>query len=108
MARTEDYVRQDDAGVFRIAGTRVMLDSVVAGFREGHSPETIQQQYPSLSLEHVYGALAHYLSHADELHAYFAEQDEVWEHWRVKSQDLESPLIERLRALRHKRAAKAS
>ena len=32
-------------------------------FRSGESPETIQQQFPSLSLEQVYGAIAFYLGH---------------------------------------------
>ncbi len=40
------YVTLDADGVMRVAQTRVMRDSVVAAFEEGHSAETIQQQYP--------------------------------------------------------------
>ena len=47
------YVRKDDHGVLRVGETRVMLDSVVAGFHQGHSAETIAQQYPALTLEEV-------------------------------------------------------
>jgi uncharacterized protein (DUF433 family) len=108
MSGTEDYVGLDDAGVFRVAGTRVMLDSVVAAFHEGHSPETIQQQYPALSLEQVYGALTYYLSHPEEVHAYLEEQDRLWNQWRSRSERSESPVIERLRALRGTPATKAS
>lgn len=43
---------------FKIAGTRVSLDSVVLLFREGLSAESIVESYPSLSLEQVFGALA--------------------------------------------------
>jgi len=39
----------------------VSLDSIVYAFREGESPETIQQNFPSLTLEQVYGAIAFYL-----------------------------------------------
>ena len=39
-----------------------MLDSVVAAFHQGHSAETIAQQYPALSLEEIYGAITYYLA----------------------------------------------
>ncbi len=55
MSGADKYVREDAHGVLRIGGGRVMLDSVVAAFEQGHSPETIRAQYPSLSLEEVYG-----------------------------------------------------
>jgi uncharacterized protein (DUF433 family) len=100
MAGNEGYVREDDEGVYRVAGTRVMLDSVVAAFHQGHSPETMQQQYPALTLEQVYGALTFYLSHSDEVSAYLERQDEVWSEWQVRSEDASSPVVERLRALR--------
>ncbi len=45
MQSTDPYVRMDPHGVMRVGETRVMLDSVVAAFEQGHSPETIQQEY---------------------------------------------------------------
>jgi len=108
MSGMEEYVRRDEEGVIRVAETRVMLDSVIAAFHEGHSPETIQQQYPALSLEQVYGALTYYLSHPDEVRAYLRQQDQVWEMWKARSYHSESPVIERMRALSKARATKAS
>jgi hypothetical protein len=35
-------------GVLGAGDTRVMLDSVIAGFDLGHSAETIAQQFPAL------------------------------------------------------------
>ncbi len=67
MQQPKSYVRTDEHGVMRVGGSGVMLDSVVARFQQGHSPETIQQQYPALSLEEVYGALTWYLAHAEEV-----------------------------------------
>ena len=64
MSATTSYVRVDPHGVHRVADTRVMLDSVVAAFHQGNSPETIQQQYPALSLEEVCGSIAYYLANA--------------------------------------------
>lgn len=100
MNAKKQYVRCDEQSVMRVGHTRVMLDAIVAGFEQGHSPETLQQQYPALSLEEVYGAIAYYLAHRDEVTAYLNRQNELWEAWRAKSRAQSSPVVERLRALR--------
>jgi uncharacterized protein (DUF433 family) len=94
------YVRTDDNGVLRVGTTRVMLDSVVAAFEQGHSPETIQQQYPALSLEDVYGSISYYLAHREEVQAYLRRQDAVWKEWQARSDKQASPVVQRLRAMR--------
>jgi hypothetical protein len=43
IVRSPD-VRVDEHGVMRIEHSRVMLDTIVAGFEQGHSPGTLQQQ----------------------------------------------------------------
>jgi uncharacterized protein (DUF433 family) len=100
MNQQKQYVQLDSHGVYRIGDTRVMLDSVVAAFRQGHSPETIQQQYPSLSLEMVYGGIAYYLGHAAEVDAYLERQDAEWSKTEARFESTASPVVERLRALR--------
>jgi uncharacterized protein (DUF433 family) len=100
MGQDKTYVRVDEAGVYRVGNTRVMFDSVVAAFHQGHSPETIKQQYPALTLEEVYGSLAYYLAHAAEVDAYLRRQDAVWSEARARSEQERSPVVERLRALR--------
>jgi uncharacterized protein (DUF433 family) len=100
MNKERQYVWGDEHGVMRIGHSRVMLDAIVAGFEQGHSPETLQQQYPALSLEEVYGAITYYLAHRDEVHTYLKQQDELWEAWRAKSTVRANPVVERLRALR--------
>jgi hypothetical protein len=77
-----------------------MLDSVLAAFGQGHSPETIRQQYPALTLEEVYGAIAYYLGHLDEVNGYLRQQDAVWQEWQARAASRPSPVVERLRALR--------
>jgi uncharacterized protein (DUF433 family) len=57
-------------GTSRIAGTRVSLDSVIHSFWEGATPEEICQDFPSLSLAQVYGAIAYYLKQRDTVDAY--------------------------------------
>ena len=51
----------DADNVVRVANTRVTLDTVIAAFREGATPETIAQQYPSLALADVYAVIGYYL-----------------------------------------------
>lgn len=82
----------------RVAATGVMLDSVIAGFHQGDSPESIQQQYPSLTLAEVYGAIAYYLNNSREVDAYLAQQRTTWQESREEFAAQESPLVQRLRA----------
>lgn len=57
-------------GVVRVGGTRVTLDTVVEAFREGLTPEEVQQQYPSLHLGDIYSAVSYYLHHWPEVEEY--------------------------------------
>ncbi len=99
MAKAEIYVRLDENNVMRVGKTRVMMDSVVATFLQGHSPETIQQEYPALALDEVYGALAYYLANRDEVDRYLKRQGEIWKELREKSEQASNPVVQRLRAL---------
>ena len=108
MSEERRYVSVDEHGVMCIGNSRVMLDSIVAGLEQGHSPETLQQHYPTLSLEEVYGAITYYLAHTDEVHTYLKRQDELWDAWRAQSPSQSSPVVERLRALRASEAPKRS
>jgi uncharacterized protein (DUF433 family) len=99
------YVRTDEHDVMRIGDTRVMLDSVVAGYKEGLSPESIRRQYPSLALEQVYGAITYYLAHQEEVEAYLRRQDELWARLRSEADAHPSAVVTRLRALHDQQPA---
>lgn len=75
---SEEYVKQIE-GAYRVAGTRVSLDSIVYAFRRGAAPESIQRSFPSLTLEHIYGAITFYLSHQEEVDQYLVEGEEEFE-----------------------------
>ncbi|PYT20004.1 MAG: hypothetical protein DMG57_43605 [Acidobacteria bacterium] len=53
----KEYVNYRE-GAYRIADTRVSLDSLICLFREGMSAESMVESYPALTLEQVHGALA--------------------------------------------------
>jgi len=63
-----EYIEQRNGG-FYVAGTRVSFDSIVYSFKAGDSPETIRQNFSSLTPEQVYGAIAFYLAHEKEVDA---------------------------------------
>ena len=93
MPEAKTYVRCDEHGVLRVGSTRVMLDSVLAAFHNGHSAETIAQQYPALSLEEVYGAITYYLANQADVDHYLHNQEAVWKQWREKANTAASPVV---------------
>jgi uncharacterized protein (DUF433 family) len=99
-ASPERYVTRDEHDVLRVTGTPISLDSVVIAFRQGESPESIRQAYPSLTLEQVYGSIAYYLAHTDEVDAYLRRQEELWQRERARSERENGPLLSRLRRLK--------
>lgn len=72
------YIEQRDGG-FYVAGTRISLDSVVYSFKEGLSPEAIQEDFPLLKLSQVYGTIAFYLDHEAEIDKYLEESRREFE-----------------------------
>jgi len=94
------YVSRTPEGAWRIAGTRVSLDSVVHAYWEGHAPESIAAQFPSLTFEQVYGAITFYLRHRAEVDAHLSAQDAQWERVRRESEERNGPLLRRLRQVR--------
>ena len=90
------YVEYRD-NVYRVAGTRVALDSIVRRFWVGDAPETIVQSFPVLTLEQVYGAIVYYLRHQVHIGTYLkqAETEEaaVVEQLRHQNQVLHERLV---------------
>ena len=85
------YIEQRDRGYW-IEGTRISLDSVVYAFLNGKSPESIAQDFPLLSLEQVYGAIAFYLGSRELIDAYLKEGEEEFEKLQ-KSCRQKNPLL---------------
>ncbi len=99
MISSKTYVEEDSQGALRVGSLGVSLDSVVIAFQQGHSAETIQQLYPALNLEEVFGAIAFYFANRDEVHQYLERQDKLWDQARERAAQNPSPVLQRLRAL---------
>src|SRR5260370_25938133 len=93
MAR--EYIVERD-GNYYVADTRISLDSIVHAFRRGESPEAICQNFETLRLEEVYGAIAYYLSNQAEIDAYLIRQSEKWAEERRNAEPLPADLREKL------------
>lgn len=83
---SKEYIEERDGGYY-IIGTRISLDSVVYAFRRGAAPESIRRSYPLLTLEEVYGAIAYYLAHQEQIDSYLKEQAMSYERARQAERD---------------------
>jgi uncharacterized protein (DUF433 family) len=93
------YVEQRE-GVYRVAGTRVSLDSIVYAFLDGHTAESIQQSFPVLTLEQVYGAITYYLAHQEAIEAYLREQEAAFESFKDTLRRNNPQMAQRIAAIK--------
>jgi uncharacterized protein (DUF433 family) len=96
----KEYVNYN-GGAYRIADTRVSLDSLIYLFREGMSVESMVESYPTLTLEQVHGALAFYLGNQREIDAYLMEGQRAAESQHQQSRRTNAELIAKLQGARH-------
>jgi uncharacterized protein (DUF433 family) len=94
-----EYIEMREGNYF-LRGSRVSLDSVVYGFLNGESPETIRDNFPTLSLEQVFGAVAFYLAHQTEIDAYLKSKNEAYETARLSQTHVSSELRARMKQSR--------
>ena len=87
-----EYITKLENGAYRIADTRVSLDSVVYAFWDGETPETIVSHFSALQLEQVYGAIAFYLANRQEVDDYMRqgeiEFEKLSQEWGKKNESL--------------------
>ena len=91
------YAYKTKEGGWRIADSRVSLDSVIAGYWEGRSPEAIAEEFPALTVEQVYGAIAFYLRNRPEIDEYLLKQGARWQDLESRSRLQHGSLTARLR-----------
>jgi len=95
---------EDERGIIRVVGSRVVLDSIVALFDRGATAEEIAQSFPSLSLGDVYAVLRYIVVRRGDVDAYMARRagDEVAVREEVERRSPSAGLRERLLARRGK------
>ena len=96
----KDYVETVE-GTYRVAGSRVSLDSIVSCFHEGLSPESIVDSFPALTLEQVYGAIAFYLANRRMVEEYLHRGEQISRELQAESRLRNGDLATRLQRTRH-------
>lgn len=91
------YVARTRHGGYRIAGTRVSLDSIIHAYWAGQSAEAIVPDFPTLTVEQVYAAIAFYLRNREALDEYMKGQEQEWEAFRRECDERNRDLRERIR-----------
>jgi len=84
-------------GAYYLAGSRVSLASIIYEYRDGASAETIRQNFPTLSLEQIHGAIAFYLGHQDEAEAYLRNLEKKWEELERAAKPADPELQQRIK-----------
>ena len=95
----KDYVEERNGGYY-LAGTRIYLDSIVQCFNEGLSPETILEEFETLTLTQVFGAITYYLENQPAIDAYRVRQQRRFEVTRRDASPPPENLGQRLAAAR--------
>ena len=98
----DKYVTKLENGAYRIAATRVSLDSVIYSYRRGNLPETIQRQFSTLGLAQIYGAIAFYLSNREEIDEYLKQGEIEHEKWRQRQREADPEFYARFDRMREK------
>lgn len=75
-------LQTDEHGAIRVSGTRVTLDTLIARYQQGDTPEAIHEGFPTVPLTDIYAVIAYYLAQRAELDAYLKWRDEEAERFR--------------------------
>jgi uncharacterized protein (DUF433 family) len=101
-------------GAIKVADSRILLDVIVEEFENGSSPERIAQDYDTLKLADIFGAITYYLQHKAEVTEYIRQQEQEGEELRRESEarhpdraDLRAKLLARRAQLEQNHAAPA-
>ena len=100
-----EYVEMRNGGYY-VAGSRVSLASIIHEYRDGAAAETIRQNFPTLSLEQIHGAIAFYLGHQQEAETYLSALEKKWDQLERTLEPASPELQHRIEEAQKRRMAK--
>ncbi len=91
---------QADDGTLRISGTRIPIDTIIARYRVGDTPQEIVEGFPTLSLDAVYLLIGFYLRNQRSLDEYLHERRQRADQLQAEMQarQMQDPQYRELRA----------
>jgi len=90
------YVQARDGNLY-VGPSRVTLDSIILLWRGGQTPEEIQQDFPSVPLAIIYGAIAYYLEHPQDMDQYLRDTEDLWRTRRAAAEQERPEFYARMR-----------
>lgn len=104
VAVLNSLIEIDEKGVPWTSGANTKVVEVVLDkMAYGWSPEEMHRQHSHLSMAQIHAALAYYYEHQDEVDADIERRYRYVE--ELRAQQLDSPLRQRLRALKRERSS---
>ena len=100
-----EYVEMRNGGYY-VARSRVSLASIIYEYRDGAAPETIRQNFPTLSLEQIHGAIAFYLGHQQEAGTYLSDLEKKWDELERAAKPASPEFQQRIEEAQKRRLAK--
>ena len=85
-ATLEVPIEKNADGVWRLGGTRVTMDTLMAAFAEGATAEEIALRYPSLKLADIYAAISFILRNQVEVEFYLQQRHQQAEEIRAQNE----------------------
>ena len=106
MVDEDCYLESFSPDDIRVRGTRVGIEHVLTMYCAGRLAEDIALEFPTVTLEQVYGVLAWYLRNREEADNYLHRWQERGRQSRVLQAQRSGPeLIQRLRHMAEERVA---
>ena len=103
VAVLNSLIELDEKGLAWINGANTkVIEVVLDKIAHGWSPEEMHRQHPHLSMAQIHAALSYYYEHQAELDADIERRYQEVEALRTQQPD--SPLRQRLRALKRERS----
>lgn len=110
MRTTIDLTKYFDfshPNIIRIKEHRIGIEHILDYYHEGYNPDEIAQELPGVELETIYATITYYLANQTEVSDYLQRRlersEQAYQEWATHP----SPLIQRLREVRDKRAEPA-
>ncbi len=100
-------LRVDEGGAARVGNSRITLDLIVEQYENGMTPEDMVRAYDALDLADVYGVIAYYLRHRDQVRTYLKRRAEEAEALQAKI-EAEHPRVSREELLARRAREKAN
>jgi uncharacterized protein (DUF433 family) len=96
-------LQMDEHGAIRVSGTRVTLDTLLAFYQQGETPEALHEGFTTVPLADIYAVIAYYLANRNEVDAYLKQREiegeRIRQEWEARHPPLtKAELLARLEA----------